>query len=227
MVHGVKAILSDHAGRIWFGTTSGLFFADRKSPDEIQPFKGIARRNVRALSESRAGILWVGTGNGDLFRIAGDAVTTFRPTDDQESGAIWSVLADNDGTVWVGTFRGGLLRFRDGQFTRYSKKDGLPDNVICQILDDGQGNLWLGSHQGIFRVAKSVLNDMAQGRARFVSCVAYGRSDGLPSLECSGGYQPAGLAGTGWPALVHHRQGGRLDSTGRYPAKPDAAASGH
>ena len=195
VVHGVKAILADHAGRVWFGTTSGLFFADRQSPDEIQPFKEITRRNVRALPEDRAGVLWAGTGNGELYRIAGNTVTSFRPTDDQESGAIWSVLADEDGTVWVGTFRGGLLRFRDGQFTRYSKKDGLPDNVICQILDDGRGNLWLGSHQGIFRVGKSVLNDMAQGHTGFITCVAYGRSDGLPSLECSGGYRPAAWRG--------------------------------
>lgn len=195
VVHGVKAILASRTGRVWFGTTSGLFFADRESPDEIQSFKGIARRNVRALSEDQAGVLWAGTGSGELYRIAGDTATVFRPKNDQESGTVWSVLADEEGTVWVGTFRGGLLRFRDGQFTRYGKKDGLPDNVICQILDDGRGNLWLGSHQGIFRVAKSVLNDMARGGSGFISCVAYGRSDGLPSLECSGGYQPAAWLG--------------------------------
>jgi signal transduction histidine kinase len=67
----------------------------------------------------------------------------------------------------------------------------LPDNVISQILDDGQGNLWLGSHQGIFRVAKSSLNDFAAGKIKSVPCIAYGRSDGLPSLETSGGYQPS------------------------------------
>ena len=195
VVHGVKAILADHAGRVWFGTSGGLFFAEGGSPDKIQPFKGITRRYVRALSEDKAGALWAGTGNGDLYRIVSNTVTAFHPMDDQESGAIWSVLADADGIVWVGTFRGGLLRFRDGQFTRYSKKDGLPDNVICQILDDGRGYLWLGSHQGIFRVDKSVLNDLAQGKARFISGVAYGRSDGLPSLECSGGYQPAAWLG--------------------------------
>jgi len=195
VVHGVKVIFTDHSGRIWFGTTSGLFFADGEAPGEIQPFKGIAHRNVRALSEDQAGALWVGSGNGELYRVVGDVVTVFRPADDQESGAIWSVLADPDGTVWVGTFRGGLLRFRDGQFTRYGKKDGLPDNVICQILDDNQGNLWLGSHQGVFRVGKSVLDDMARGNAKFIPCMAYGRSDGLPSLECSGGYQPAAWSG--------------------------------
>jgi signal transduction histidine kinase len=95
--------------------------------------------------------------------------------------------------VWVGTFRGGLLRFRDGKFTRYGKAQGLPDNVICQILDDGDGNLWIGSHLGVFRVAKSDLDDVASGKSPFVTCTAYGRSDGLPSPECSGGFQPSAL----------------------------------
>ena len=195
VLHGVKAILMGRNGRIWVGTTSGLYFADGEPPGEFQLFKEIPRRSVRALSEGVAGTLWVGTGNGDLCHIVNDTVTTFHPTDNQESGAVWSVLAEANGTVWVGTFRGGLLRFQDGQFTRYGKLEGLPDNVICQILDDGRGNLWLGSHQGIFRVAKSALDDVAQGRSKFVTCVVYGRSDGLPSLECSGGYQPAAWPG--------------------------------
>jgi len=195
VIHGVKAILADRAGRIWIGTSSGLYFADGQSPDEIQPFKGIARRHVRALSEDPTGVLWAGTGSGELYRIASNTATFFRPTDNEESGAIWSVLAGRDGTVWVGTFRGGLLRFRNGQFTRFGKKDGLPDNVICQILDDHHGNLWLGSHQGVFRVNKSALDDVADGKTKFIPYVAYGRSDGLPSLECSGGYQPAAWLG--------------------------------
>ncbi len=195
VLHGVKDILAGRNGRIWVGTTSGLYFDNGGRPDEFQLFKEVPRRSVRALSEDEAGTLWVGTGNGDLCHIVGDTVTTFHPTDNQESGAVWSVLAEADGTVWVGTFRGGLLRFRDGRFTRYGKAGGLPDNVICQILDDGLGNLWLGSHQGIFRVAKSALNEVASGVTNFVSCLVYGRSDGLPSLECSGGYQPSAWLG--------------------------------
>jgi signal transduction histidine kinase/ligand-binding sensor domain-containing protein len=190
VIHGVKVLFRDHRGRIWIGTTSGLYYSDR-GPDEIKPYKGMARHSVRALSEDRAGTLWAGSGNGNLYHIVNDTVTPFPPDDNQESGAVWSVLADDDGTVWVGTFRGGLLRFRDGKFTRYGKAQGLPDNVICQILEDGQGNLWLGSHLGVFRVTKSDLDDVASGKSKFVTCTAYGRSDGLPSLECSGGFQPS------------------------------------
>jgi signal transduction histidine kinase len=71
----------------------------------------------------------------------------------------------------------------------------LPDNVICQILPDGAGNFWLGSHQGIFRVARSSLNDFARGEIKSVPVTTFGRSDGLPSLECSGGYQPSAWRG--------------------------------
>jgi signal transduction histidine kinase len=204
VVHGVKAILADHAGRVWVGTTSGLYYSDPDAPETFQPFKGVSRRSVRSLAEGLAGAVWVGTANGELFRVASNTAAMFHPNDNQGSSSVWSLLADGD-TIWAGTFRGGLLRFRDGQFTRFGKKDGLPDEVICQILDDSQGNLWLGSHQGVFRVAKSALENAVREPGRLVPCVGYGRSDGLPSLECSGGYQPSGwrdAAGRLWYATA-------------------------
>ena len=204
VVHGVKAILADHAGRVWAGATSGLYFSDADAPEHFQPFKGVSRRSVRSLAEDSAGSVWVGTANGELFRIASNTAAMFHPDDSPGSSSVWSLLADGD-TIWAGTFRGGLLRFRDGQFTRFGKMDGLPDEVICQILDDGRGNLWFGSHQGVFRVAKSALAGAVREPGRRVACVGYGRSDGLPSLECSGGYQPSGwrdAAGRLWFATA-------------------------
>ena len=206
VVHGVKAILADRAGRVWVGTTGGLFWSKDDSPDDFHLFTGIPRRSIRCLAEDNNGALWLGTGNGELFRIASNTATMFHPTDRPNSGSVWSVLADADGTVWAGTFRGGLLRFRDGQFTRFGKENGLPDDVICQILDDGRGNLWLGSHVGVFRVAKSALEACARDPSQPLPCVAYGRSDGMPSLECSGGYQPSGWrdgAGRLWFATAN------------------------
>jgi signal transduction histidine kinase/ligand-binding sensor domain-containing protein len=195
VVHGVKAILADKAGRIWVGTKSGLYFAGSETSNSFKPYEGIGRHDVRVLAEDRHGNLWAGAEDGALFRIAGDKIAAFHPGDTNAPHAIWSLLAEDDGTVWIGTFRGGLLRFRDGKFASFSTNEGLPDNIICQILSDGAGNLWLGSHQGIFRVAKSALNDFARGEIKSVPCTVYGRSDGLPSLECSGGYQPAAWHG--------------------------------
>jgi len=105
---------------------------------------------------------------------------------------VWSLLAEKDGTLWVGTFGGGLCRLRDGRFATISTREGLPNNVICHIADDGLGNFWISSYGGIFRVPKQELNQCADGQLKAVNCLAYGKAEGLSTLECAGGFQPAG-----------------------------------
>ncbi|HSY18319.1 MAG TPA: two-component regulator propeller domain-containing protein, partial [Candidatus Acidoferrales bacterium] len=195
LVHGVKAILADHAGRIWAGTKSGLSFAEPDMPMDFRPVEDIPRIDIRALAEDAHQNLWVGAEDGTVFRITDGVTTPFHPADTKDPQAVWALLAEPDGTVWAGTFRGGLLRLRDGQFTRFGKQDGLPDNVICQILDDGRGNLWLGTYHGITCIAKSVLEDYAAKKIPALTVTTYGREDGLPSLECSASYQPAAWRG--------------------------------
>lgn len=191
VVHGVKAILPDRAGRIWVGTKSGLSRSQPDAPFDFTSVSGIPRGIVRALAEDPRGNIWAGAEDGTLYRITTNTTAAFRPSDGEASHVIWSLLADEDGTVWAGTLRGGLLRFRDGRFTRYRTGDGLPDNIICQILPDALGNLWFGSHQGIFRIARAALDQFASGEIKSLPVTTFGRSDGLPSLECSSRYQPA------------------------------------
>jgi signal transduction histidine kinase len=147
------------------------------------------------LAEDRNGAVWIGSGNGDVYRFQDGKLKLFRARDVKARQAVWSLLPDDDGTVWVGTFRGGLLRLKDEGFTRYETINGLPSDVICQILDDDLGNLWLGSHEGIFRVSKAALHAFARNEIRSIPCFVYGRSDGLPTLECSGSYQPSAWRG--------------------------------
>src|SRR5262249_19013241 len=147
--------------------------------------------DVRALGEDASGAIWAGAGDGMLYRIVRNKVESFQADDALGAQPIWSLYADGEGALWIGTFRGGLLRYKDKKFARYTSKDGLPDDVICQILEDDNGRLWIGCQQGIFSVAKSDLDKFAAHEIRRVNCTAYGRYDGLPSVECSGGYQPA------------------------------------
>jgi signal transduction histidine kinase len=190
-VRGVKSILTDHAGRVWAGTKAGLAWWSPAGRRQFSTNASVALPAVRALVEAPDGTVWGGADNGTLYRCEPDRLQAFRPKDALAEQPIWSLLADADGAIWAGTFRGGLLRFKDGKFTRFTAKQGLPADVIGQILEDKQGRLWLGTHQGICRVAKAALNACAEGRADTVDCVTYGRLDGLPTLECSDGYQPA------------------------------------
>jgi signal transduction histidine kinase len=189
-VHGIKALLVDRAGSVWIGAKDGLSRLDGQRHQTFGSDDGVERRDVRALAQGPDGAMWIGSGDGTVYRHKDGRFTAFRPDQNKGSQPIWSILPDADGTLWIGTFRGGLLRLRDGHFTRYTTDDGLPSNVICQVLDDGAGQLWMGSYNGVFRVAKSAL-EHHQGKAP-IPVVSYGRSDGLPTLECSGNYQPSG-----------------------------------
>lgn len=50
----------------------------------------------------------------------------------------------------------------------------------------------MSTNRGVFEVSKKALNEVADGKARSVTCRLYTKSDGLRSNECNGGVQPAG-----------------------------------
>ena len=209
--HGVKTILADHSGRIWLGTKNGLAWWSEQgrhifsSSDGLVSEDGTASSAIRALAEAPDGTIWAGSDDGTLYRCDAEKLQAFRPTDGHGEEPIWALLADRDGTIWAGTFRGGLLRFKNGEFKRFTAKQGLPVQVIVQVLEDNRDNLWLGTHQGILRVSKSALNACAEGKRKSVDCASYGILDGLPTLECSDGYQPTcwhGSDGRLWFATV-------------------------
>jgi signal transduction histidine kinase len=191
VIHSVKTILEDSRKRLWVGTRHGLMMARPAQSPEFEIVEGMESVVVRTVVEDRQGRIWAGGDTGTLYCITDGGVEAFRPEDAFGGHAIWSLWADADGTLWVGTFRGGLLRFREGRFFRFSKAQGLVDNVVAQILADEQGYLWLGTHRGVLRVARTELTAVAAAEKSTLAVNLFGRSDGLPSLECSGGYQPA------------------------------------
>ena len=69
-------------------------------------------------------------------------------------------------------------------------REDLPSEHVSQILEDDAGHLWLGTRAGIVRVRKRELNEFAAGGKTLPTFVTYGKFDGLPALECSGGSQP-------------------------------------
>ena len=191
----ISSMFEDSHQRLWLG---------QRSPNLLTPLtNGVAAAPVQlpnpnpsgdiiALAEDTAGNLWIGTEAGGLFRWRDGECRRYTRADGLPGDSIRSLYADRDGTLWIGVMEGGLCRLKNDRFVTCSMRDGLEDNVINHIADDGQGWLWFSSFHGIFRVKKSELNDFADGRQAKVQCVTYGKSDGLPSLECQGGFQPAG-----------------------------------
>jgi ligand-binding sensor domain-containing protein/signal transduction histidine kinase len=150
-----------------------------------------ARVDARAIIEDRAGNIWVGTRGDGLFRLTEGQCTRFTRQNGLNSDLILSLYLDAEGVLWIGTGR-GLNRMQRDRFDSFTTRDGLADDVICFMTEDNRGQFWFGSGSGVFRVSKEELNRYAVGSSEKLHCFAYTKADGLPSLECSSGCQPAG-----------------------------------
>ncbi len=147
---------------------------------------------VRAIVRDRHGVIWCGYAQGGLARLADGKLTTFRRKDGLASDEVQSLLSDEDGSLWIGTADAGLCRFKDGRFANLNRENGLADNFIGYLLDDGLGYLWLSTHHGLQRLAKDELNRCADGLVPAVTRQIYDHSDGLPTIELTGGLQSVG-----------------------------------
>jgi len=188
----VTALFKSRDGALWLGTAEGLGCYKNGELKKFTRKDGLALPDVRTITQDGAGAIWFGMSGGGLGRLKDGKLNQFRKEDGLASDFVWSLQAEPEDALWIGTFGGGLCRLKNGHFATISTREGLPNNVICHIADDGHGNFWISSYGGIFRVAKSALDLCADGRQRSVYCFTYGKADGLATLECSGGFQPAG-----------------------------------
>jgi signal transduction histidine kinase/ligand-binding sensor domain-containing protein len=186
------ALLPARGGGLWIGTSAGLLRYEAGGLTNYGSNVGLESPEVRSVTEARDGTVWFGMYGGGLGCLQDGQARQFRKRDGLASDFVQCLKLETNGTLWIGTFGGGLSRWKDGRFANVGVAQGLPNNVICHIEDDGRGYFWMSSYGGIFRVAKTELEDCADGKISTVRSLGYGTGDGLPTLECSGGMQPAG-----------------------------------
>jgi hypothetical protein len=74
------------------------------------------------------------------------------------------------------------MRIKNDRLTRFENQPYLWGSPLASILEDDSGHLWVNSDKGILCVAKSELDDVAEGRRERATVRVFGPQDGL-SLE--------------------------------------------
>ena len=170
----ITRLLRDRDGGLWVGTRShGLFHLRRSRVDHYGQTEGLSGDIVTALFEDREGTVWVATTDGiDRFRDL--AIPTISAAQGL-SGAIWSVVATDDG-IWAAG-DAGISRWKDGDITAYYTQSrraalvnslqeaplqghqvkevrdaGLDDQKIQSMAKDYRGRIWVSTNQGVFRL---------------------------------------------------------------------------
>ncbi len=188
----MPALLCAREGGLWIGTAKGLLRYQEGKLTWYVENNGQVLRDVRTVTEDNQGAVWFGMAGGGLACLENKSIRQFRKEDGLSSDFIECLHFNGEGVLWIGTFGGGLCRFKDGRFAVINREQGLPNGVIGDIEEDGRGYFWMSSHGGIIRASQAELNACADGKTNVVHCLTYGINDGLPTLACSEGLQPAG-----------------------------------
>lgn len=169
----INGVIEDHKGNMWVSTPSeGLstynrdtrrFIGYRNDPAN---HLSLISDEVRSLSKSDDGSLWVGTTKG-LSRLRYDDKGTFLfekvEFDDRFENSsypsVLSTLVDKENRLWIGTEIGGLIikDLNTGHEVKYNHdakyKNSLPGLSIWSIYEDDRGFIWLGVfNKGLVKV---------------------------------------------------------------------------
>jgi signal transduction histidine kinase/ligand-binding sensor domain-containing protein len=151
-VEGIKSILEDNDGNIWFGSEwTGAIRYDGKKFTTFGMSEGLADNIVYSIAKDKKGHLWFGTNKGGVSRYDGKVFTTFDTSNGLANNNVNQITTDRHGNLWFATIGGGISKYDGNSFKTISTKEGLPENNVISIKEDSKGNIWLGTFNGIVR----------------------------------------------------------------------------
>ena len=169
----VTALAEDREKRLWIGTANGLYLASKDRTSMKPVARDAIHGAVNAILPDSDGNLWIGTGNAGLFRLSGDRVSSFSPSDGGTDTNVLSLFEDREGSVWVGT-ASGLERFRNTKLTTITTKENLPADPTTNIAEAPDGSIFVFCPGGgLARIRDGVVT-------------AFTTKDGLPSAYANG-----------------------------------------
>jgi signal transduction histidine kinase/ligand-binding sensor domain-containing protein len=106
---------------------------------------------VGAISQTKDGYLWVGSGYS-LFRFDGLEFKRFSSSEGLQVPTVSTLFAMDDGGLWVGHRLGGATFIKRNTAIQYSpSQNGFPDGVVYGFDVDHSGTVWVATHEGVAR----------------------------------------------------------------------------
>ncbi len=106
---------------------------------------GLPQNQVREITQTRDGYIWIATNDG-LARFDGIRFVVFNleNTPALRSNIFTALYEDRDGALWIGS-DGGLVRYQIDQFAAFTTADGLAADTITSIGEAGDGSLLIAT----------------------------------------------------------------------------------
>ncbi len=191
----VRAIAETPDGSLWFGGSQGLASYEGGIVRLHGQESGLPEMDVSVLAAAPGQGLVLGTIDGRVFRGGAGGFVPLGEPGDLQHRWISALHPAGEREVWAATLGSGLFLWDGKRWHRFGADQGLPDERLTSLVRDGRGHFWAGSLGGIIRASRKELLQHAADPEAAVHWLRLDRSDGLPSRECIGGYQPAAWQG--------------------------------
>lgn len=148
--------LKDSFGRMWFGTSNGLWCYDDGNWRDFQKEDGLNSRIILSLFEDDDGVIWVGSYRGINWISPEGTVAPFPHADTRVWKKVRCIRSDSSGRVWwAGT--SGVFRLDQDEIRQWTDTSGLPDISCTSVLPSNSG-VWVSTHEGLCRIRGEALD---------------------------------------------------------------------
>ena len=154
ITNSTHALLCDHEGNMWVGTSNGAFLFSQK--DNMRKVHMISQFQGRMVT------VFFCDAEGAIYAGLSDGLEVCLPGEDKFnkigfSSLVSSIVQDIQGNLWVGTPMEGLFRltltdYKLENIVQYTSSDlygGIADDNIFSLYIDPSNVLWVGMRKGV------------------------------------------------------------------------------
>ena len=139
--------LEESQGRLWAGTSAGLFYRQGNAWLRHEGGAPLATAPIESMLEDADGNLWVGMVQ-DLARLQAGRLREL-VTSPGAGPSVRAMYEDREGNLWLGSQWEGLTRLWNGWTRRYGPREGLEDSTLWSVARGPDGRIWAGTNSGL------------------------------------------------------------------------------
>ena len=145
------ALLQDHSGYLWIGSTIGLRRYDGYDTATYS-FSSTQNSHVLSLLQDKSGLIWVGTQSQGVYVLDQKEP---RASDQKWEGPrhpVHHLAEDSQGRIWAGTDAGLFVSAKGQSFQRpaFDQEPLLSVHITGIQTSKDQDSLFIGTNQGLF-----------------------------------------------------------------------------
>lgn len=106
---------------------------------------GLPHGQISDMSQTKDGVIWIGTAASGLVRFDGHTYQTYGITKGLKDDFILNTLVDSKDRIWVATYAGGVAIMENDSLVYPFKGQKLDTLYVTTILEAPNGDIWIGT----------------------------------------------------------------------------------